>query len=899
MVEVDIDAFLQRGYWPTSRARSPESRFYTSTNSPSLSYVHVTAPRALPPPPPSVEDEIESLAKEHGSGVATVHGEEPVNRGDPDQYPILLPVHEHNPERRFVLVSTPSDSTGDLSENVKKLPKRPRSKERKSQPDPEPTSYEANTGRKYESRTRYEEESEESEVKRDTRPNPEKHRIKPEHLPAIVTEVNPKSRSSDTGSKSKTRSDKGDDDYFSPRLSSRLQQGGTTLSPDVIEHASRGRDRAYYHGGTSPYAHDRNRSSHPNAQYEKNPQDDRRHKEKASRLGKSTSPTHHKRRSTADVPPQAKASSKVGQERPRQYAEPKSPRADRNGYARSERDTASQVSSNSAEKRESPPSEYFYSSDEEVPHQIRPRHRRESTVSNSNKAYLQNPAELKSGDRRRSRAPSPLPSPRVSQVHEKDSASSSPRSATFPKEIRFSRNEHRGQPPLSRTSTGKSVLNSSIQGAVPAIVATAATAATTAAAVKSVAPVDPRRSATAIPPPPPPRTGSVHSEARSSTSRLSSSPQRQARQPPEASLVREAASTEQPFAPLYKRYLDEVQAGKLPGTHRCPRRQPAAGHVDWLTLPRCDNFNICPSCYETTFSNTEFAHHFVPVPFRAADRPLACDFGTSQFYHIAYFLTGKYGKADLTLFRNIANVAARSQPCTGARETTRIWYSVKDPRSTHPIETFNVCYTCAKTVEVLLPNLTGLFVPMDSPAEPMRGVCAMHQQNERRFLFYFDLLEAASDKALAAKNTPDVQALADRIRDLTEVPECARDRPVHDSKWYTMRSIPDFTVCEECFGEVVWPMIQLDRSSLAANFHQHPQTLPLAACQLYSPRMRKIFETAVRESDIRYLGAKIRERKAKEQEFHSRIVGLDRQILGSTWVDAEVDRAVREWARWE
>ncbi|KAI2473884.1 hypothetical protein F4781DRAFT_427121 [Annulohypoxylon bovei var. microspora] len=899
MVDVDVDTFLRQGYWPNSRARSPDSRVLaSSTTSSQSSYVNVTPRQLLSnvgrprnyPPPPCVEDETDSLAKEHGSALSATPGEEPIHPGDPDQYPILLPVHEYNPERRFVIVSAASDSTDDHSRNAKKLPRRPRSREPEPELEPELTSYEANTGRKYESRVHHEE----SEKKRDAQQNHEKRRSKLEHLPTIVTDVRPEPRSPDAKRpKSAARSDKGGDDYFSPRLSSRLQDG-KMLSPDVIEHASRGRDRAYYQGGSSPYTHNRNRSSHSNIQYEKqSPREERRSKDKPIKSTKSTSPTHHKRRSTADSPQQMRASSKVDYEKPRQYAEPRSPRADRNSYARSE------IISNSTERRKSPvygDEKYYYSSDDEVPHEVHSHRRQESVVSDT-KPFLQPAPELRSSDKRRSRNPSPIPSPRVSQVYERDSPSSSPRSSTFPKDIRFSRSEQqRTQPPLSRTSTAKSLLNSSTSVAIPAVVAAA-----TAASINSGAtPTDLRKSTTLPPPPPrtPPRTGPVPLGPRSSTSSLSSSPHRQARQPIDISPLRDITNTTQPTTP-YRRYLDDVQAGELPDMNRCPRRNAVVGYVDWLTLPRCDNFNICPSCYEATFSNTEFAHHFVPAPFRASDRPLACDFGTSRYYHMAYFLTGKYGKADLALFRNIANVAAKNQPCTGPREVARIWYSVKDPRSAYPIESFNVCYTCAKTVEMLLPNLTGLFFPMDSPAEPTRGVCAMHQENERRFLFYFDLLEAASDKALIGKSTPDVQALADRIRDLTEVPECARESPVRNGKWYIMRSIPNFTVCEECFGEVVWPMIQTDNSSLAATFHKNPQKLPLAACQLYSERMRSIFKAAVRHGDTKFLESKVRERRVKEQEYHARIVGLDRNILGAAWVEAEVDRSRREWQRWE
>ncbi|KAI0848654.1 hypothetical protein F5Y00DRAFT_270116 [Daldinia vernicosa] len=904
MVDVDIDAFLRQGYWPSSRAKSPESRFATSsTPSSQSSYVNVTSPSKVSfnarrrrdyPPPPCVEDETASLAKEYRATVP-VSGEGPIHRGDIDQQPILLPVHEYNPERRFVIVPTSSDSTGDSSENAKQLPRRPRSRDSKPEPEPEaePTSYEANTGRKYEARARREESP---EAKSDTRPNRERRRSKLEQLPTITTDIEPDSRKSDTRrSKSTTRSEKGDENYFSPRHHSRLQSG-STLSPDVIEHASRGRDRAYYQGGSDSYSQNRNRSAHRNVEYEKSPRDDRKNRDKPLKSAKSTSPTHHKRRSTADIPQHVRTSSKAGYENPPPYAELRSPRADDTNRKQHERDTASQVSSNSEERPEVPPhSKYIYSSDEDASYRARPRRHRESVVSTDGRSYLQSPAEIRPSGDRRSRGASPLPSSRISQVYERESPSSNPRSSTFPKDIKFSRSEHRSRNSLSRSSTGRSEHKSSAPIIIPAAAAAvAATAAAAAAAVHSGSPTDPRRSGIL----PPPRAGSFQQDPRSSTSALSTSPQRHVRQPVESSSPRSLASKSYSMPP-YKRYLDEVQAGELPSMRDCPRRQPTKGHVDWLTLPRCDNFDICPSCYEATFSQTEFAHHFVPAPFRSTDRYIVCDFGTSRYYHIAYFLTRKYGMADLAMFRNIANVTAKSQPCSGARETSRIWYSVKDPRSGHPLESFTACYTCAKTVEVLLPNLTGLFVPMDSPAEATRGVCAMHQDNERRFLFYFDLLEAAADKALITKSTPDVQALADRLRDLTAVPECARDTPIQNGKWYTMRSIPDFTVCEECFGEVVWPMIQRDSSSIAANFHKNPQLLPLAACQLYSDRMRQIFQWAVRHNDMRYLEAKVRERRVKDQEYQARIAGLDPHRFGAEWVEAELDQAVREWQRWE
>ncbi|KAJ4302193.1 hypothetical protein N0V88_002329 [Collariella sp. IMI 366227] len=93
----DIESLLTTGSWRSSRSRSPNP--YDSQrpwNFPS---------RRKPPPPPCVEDEEASLAKEHlGSTVSNTSNEEPRCRGEIDQQPLILPVHEYNPERRFVII---------------------------------------------------------------------------------------------------------------------------------------------------------------------------------------------------------------------------------------------------------------------------------------------------------------------------------------------------------------------------------------------------------------------------------------------------------------------------------------------------------------------------------------------------------------------------------------------------------------------------------------------------------------------------------------------------------------------------------------------------------------------------------------------------------------------------
>jgi len=112
MVERDaIETLLETGSWRTARSRSPhpydsQRRAYEPSR-PNIGIPRVAKlpSRAKQPPPPCVEDEDESLAKEHLSSVVSDSSDEgPKHRGDIDQQPILLPVHEHNPERRFVIV---------------------------------------------------------------------------------------------------------------------------------------------------------------------------------------------------------------------------------------------------------------------------------------------------------------------------------------------------------------------------------------------------------------------------------------------------------------------------------------------------------------------------------------------------------------------------------------------------------------------------------------------------------------------------------------------------------------------------------------------------------------------------------------------------------------------------
>jgi hypothetical protein len=314
-------------------------------------------------------------------------------------------------------------------------------------------------------------------------------------------------------------------------------------------------------------------------------------------------------------------------------------------------------------------------------------------------------------------------------------------------------------------------------------------------------------------------------------------------------------------------------------------------------LKQAENFTICPDCYGDVFANSEFRRLFVPAPIRSAGQVVSCDFGSSPWYRIAYILTRRYGYPDLRLLQGIASVAARSQACAGSQLASRIWYSMMAPNSRRPIQTFNVCLGCAKMVEVLLPNLAGVFVPLDSH-EPTRGVCELHFSPERkRFFDYFEEMKNTSELALSRRTAPNLVELVDRIREISIQDECLRNTPIPNRKWHVLEQVPEFTVCEECFTDVVWPMIEDkdNTSQIPPNFYKYKQPKPVAACQLYSDRMRQVFLEACKHDDFEFLASCVLHRLRVLAEVKARYNELQRDDQDDPEVQEELAALARQF----
>lgn len=401
------------------------------------------------------------------------------------------------------------------------------------------------------------------------------------------------------------------------------------------------------------------------------------------------------------------------------------------------------------------------------------------------------------------------------------------------------------------------------------------------------------------PPEPSPSNSSSRNEHKPSVSRHSLPPPPPLPQPQHWQPPPLAPPTDQSVG-SYRRYSEDADSGAVAPLPTCPRTVYTRGYNDWYTLPNCPSFDICPSCFESAIGNTELRRYFVRSPPRPHDTEVLCDFGCSPWYRIAWLIIRKERLHDMKIFYGLANIAATTQPCSGKHEAVRQWYYLIDPKTRGPVHNFHVCASCVKSVETILPAIRGMF--MRDPNRPMGSshMCDF-RFDSKRFIKYFDILETTADRAIENDAPPDPRLLISIAKRMAKLPECQRDKELVDRSWNVITQLPEFTVCEECFDEIVWPELE-DEKAIPMMFNKALQRLPRASCQLYSPKMRGIFRTAVDVDDYKLLASKARERKAVEAAYKSNLEGLKRQAsqgkVNPKFVAMESRRVEEEWSKW-
>ncbi|OAA77614.1 hypothetical protein LEL_04437 [Akanthomyces lecanii RCEF 1005] len=878
---VNIQNLLQAGYFKTSRNRSKSPGYdhldqdeeprrvgrsrddydYEKRHDrPRLS----PSPIRLPPPPaharaasrsrsapprPAVDDEDSILKKEHGYRKTPPPEEEAASRGDADQEHVIMEVHEFNPERRFVILDDdePATSTigGKPNSSEQNAESRPKSNENlKPEAFPDGSS-------KYHRRA----------PSAGLSPTPPTGRRRSrQDLPVLETEFGERRHTEHHRSRSAVNGPR--PDYFNPSRSSR-PFGDQLLSPEIMKQTSRGKEETYYGG-----------------EYRDRPREKR-----YSRTNLENSAKRSDTASEYRTPRRTSSTDRGSDRRNREYYSSSS-RED--AYPRPSQPSSREPTKSSARTSREPSrskDEYLkISQPSSAPH--KPLVVQEDTPLSLPRAPSAPDSERNSVGKPSARS-STLPPEKIP-----------PRTSTMP--VRSAE-----KPPVLRSAATINPAKESqnfVQSPLPY-------------PEEDVFHVDPlsvprdaKRSANGSVPtvsmptlPPEPTAGATPRQKSGDADAprpVSPAPEAKEWKPASFDPAKDGVKPERPVG-TYRRYSENRNAPASDQLPNCPRINPVVGKVDWLTLPRTD-FNICPECYGQVFSNSDYRTDFHPV-LRPTVDAIACDFGSSPWYRIAWLLILKNKDPDLRVFHDIAAIstAARGYRCPGDRKTTRDWYTIRDPYTKRPVPEFTVCYQCAKTVEALLPNLSGIFVPLDLRSSLVRSTCALHFAPDRTdFVLYFDSFETTADKAHSSKKSPDLGYLAQKLERLSVHNACREDKPITDGYWHCMQYLPQFTVCADCFEDVVQPRLSED-NVIARNFYIKPQKIQLATCQLYSPRMRDVFKRACRRDDPKYLEGKVRERLDIESSIKSKLAKLDRDGKRDPRTEKQIDDLIEEWKEWE
>lgn len=348
------------------------------------------------------------------------------------------------------------------------------------------------------------------------------------------------------------------------------------------------------------------------------------------------------------------------------------------------------------------------------------------------------------------------------------------------------------------------------------------------------------------------------------------------------------------------------------GLPPCPRQDPVAGRHDWYTIIGHTNIDFCPDCIDTLFERTVFRSLFRrSLPRNDLDK-VRCAFG-SPWIRLAWLLTLQQQRTDLTLLQDVADIEETSTPCPGGVESVTNWYGLRDPDGLF-VRDFHLCYGDVRKIECLLPTLSGIFVRLPARASCTKSICAI-RTDSTRFSTYLDALVSAHEKALEKRKNADPMPLIDLVERKSRLRECTKDNVLVNALWHYIPELaPAMTVCEDCFEAVVEPEIKKNRA-LAKKFSRTVQPVYSegmgCSCQLYSPYMRKVFQRAVEDNDMKYLVRKAKERREAElrlQDKFKAIMAKARRLSqeGSIGEDderrlnRELEKISTEWKeRWE
>lgn len=331
----------------------------------------------------------------------------------------------------------------------------------------------------------------------------------------------------------------------------------------------------------------------------------------------------------------------------------------------------------------------------------------------------------------------------------------------------------------------------------------------------------------------------------------------------------------------------------------CPRSIPVGGLQDWYTMKGLEHLDICPSCMGQ-IAHSRFREYFVPSLNKPADQKVRCAF-SNAWTRLAWTQMIKKHHPSLEMLYQMTRPPPGSSPCPGRTVSDQAWHRIVDPETGSYLPRFHVCNSCARNVRILMPSHRDT---LEASPDVQERVCDFVTTSPR-FVQYIDLLDSAATRTGDSARRPDLRDFLSYTRRKVVLRDCRRDR-ASLGNWHYIPSLPELSVCEDCYDEVVWPLSKAQQP-IARMFSPTMRLLPSdgpnrcreASCQLYSPRMRARFREMVAKDDfaglktfaVRRFEAECRFRDRREELMIAEDKGYD--------VDAEMRKAVEEWRKWE
>lgn len=201
--------------------------------------------------------------------------------------------------------------------------------------------------------------------------------------------------------------------------------------------------------------------------------------------------------------------------------------------------------------------------------------------------------------------------------------------------------------------------------------------------------------------------------------------------------------------------------------------------------------------------------------------------------------------------------------CLGPHFATRVWHSIPDPATKKPVDGFNVCPGCVQSIETVLPPLKGIFVHKTSYSADKTPVlktriCDMRFDSPR-FVKYFDTLENTADIAVSNFIPPDTSDFVSLVRHYMAIDECPKSEELYNVKWHYITQLPEFTVCPECYEDVLKPL-RKEGWPIPKMFDRDGRKVERARCCLAEAQEKEWFKGAMAKGEFSGFAKGVRER---------------------------------------